>query len=56
MMVRADTQYPGYEFSKNKGYGTQRHRDAIARIGPCEIHRWSFSPMTGLKCGVTGEQ
>jgi ribonuclease HII len=49
MMVRADEQYPGYEFSKNKGYGTQTHRDAIARIGPCEIHRWSFSPMTGLK-------
>lgn len=51
MMVRADAQYPGYEFSKNMGYGTQTHRDAIARIGPCEIHRWSFSPMTGLKSG-----
>jgi len=35
-------QYPKYEFSKHKGYGTQRHRDLIARHGPCPIHRKTF--------------
>ena len=35
-------QYPKYEFLKHKGYGTQRHRDLIARHGPCPIHRKTF--------------
>jgi ribonuclease HII len=36
-------QYPQYEFSRHKGYGTQRHRDLIAEYGPCPIHRRTFS-------------
>jgi ribonuclease HII len=35
-------QYPQYEFSKHKGYGTQRHRELIATHGPCTIHRKTF--------------
>ena len=35
-------QYPQYEFSKHKGYGTQRHRDLIEEHGPCPIHRKTF--------------
>lgn len=42
MMDEFDTIYPGYEFSKNKGYGTKAHRDALKEIGPCEIHRKTF--------------
>lgn len=38
-------QYPGYGFAQHKGYGTAMHREAIARLGPCEIHRRSFSPV-----------
>jgi ribonuclease HII len=34
--------YPQYEFSRHKGYGTQRHRDLIATHGPCPIHRKTF--------------
>lgn len=34
--------YSGYGFEKHKGYGTQEHREAIKRLGPCEIHRQSF--------------
>lgn len=42
MMEEFDKIYPGYEFAKNKGYGTQAHRDALKAIGPCKIHRRSF--------------
>ena len=40
-----DETYPGYGFSSNKGYGTASHRAAISELGPCAIHRRSFSPM-----------
>ena len=33
---------PGYGFEKHKGYPTREHRAAIARLGPCAIHRRSF--------------
>jgi ribonuclease HII len=33
---------PGYGFEKHKGYPTAEHRAAIARLGPCAIHRRSF--------------
>jgi len=39
---RLDEEYPGYGFARHKGYGTQHHREAIARLGLCPIHRKSF--------------
>jgi ribonuclease HII len=44
-MCEMDDQYPGYSFSRHKGYGTRLHQAAIQRIGLCEIHRKSFSIM-----------
>lgn len=41
-MVELDREYPGYGFAKHKGYGTPDHIAALARLGPCEIHRRSF--------------
>jgi ribonuclease HII len=35
-------QYPEYNFSKNKGYGTKEHIEALLEYGPSEIHRKSF--------------
>jgi ribonuclease HII len=35
-------QFPYYNFLRNKGYGTQEHRQAIKEHGPCKIHRRSF--------------
>lgn len=34
--------FPQFEFTSNKGYGTQSHRDALERVGPTDIHRLSF--------------
>ncbi len=45
MMVEAAKNYPAYKFEGHKGYGTQFHRDQIAELGPCEIHRHTFEPI-----------
>ncbi len=42
-MRELDDKYPGYGFSRHKGYGTRLHQEALGRIGLCEIHRKSFS-------------
>ena len=35
-------RYPQYGWLKNKGYPTRDHREAIARFGPCPLHRMTF--------------
>ncbi len=45
LMMEADRRYPGYGFSRNKGYGTREHMRALNRQGPCIIHRVSFAPV-----------
>lgn len=42
LMIEFDETYPGYGFQVHKGYGTLLHRQAIAQLGPCTIHRRSF--------------
>lgn len=42
LMEDYDKEYPGYGFSKNMGYGTKEHTDALRKLGPCKIHRRSF--------------
>ncbi len=45
MMLELDKQYPEYGFAQHKGYGTEAHREAIERFGPCPAHRRSFEPV-----------
>jgi ribonuclease HII len=49
LMVEMDAQFPAYQFSRHKGYGTKIHRAALERSGPCEIHRYSFNPIKSLQ-------
>lgn len=42
LMVHYDGMYPEYGFRKHKGYGTKKHTDILALLGPCPIHRKSF--------------
>jgi len=44
LMLEFERQYPGYGFAEHKGYGTPQHLAAIAKLGPCPIHRRSFAP------------
>ena len=43
MMADYCAQYPGYNWSSNKGYPTPDHRRAIATLGITPLHRRSFS-------------
>jgi ribonuclease HII len=43
-MVDLDRQHPGYGFAEHKGYSTPQHLAALRELGPCAIHRKSFSP------------
>jgi len=45
MMEKMHEKYPQYGLDKHKGYGTKVHMDALAKYGPCEIHRKSFAPV-----------
>lgn len=43
-MAKLDETYPGYEFSRHKGYATVAHKDCLRRLGPSPIHRKTFKP------------
>ncbi len=45
LMVELDRVYPGYGLAAHKGYGTKEHLDCLRRLGPCPIHRRSFTPV-----------
>lgn len=38
-------QFPRYHFERNRGYPTRAHIAAIARYGPCRLHRRTFKPV-----------
>ena len=42
-MDRLAEEYPQYDWQHNKGYPTQKHRDAIRQYGPTPYHRMSFT-------------
>lgn len=42
-MQQIHTEYPQYDWAGNKGYGTAKHRAAIAQHGLCIYHRKSFN-------------
>jgi ribonuclease HII len=44
-MTRLHEQFPRYGFDRHKGYSTPEHLEALARLGPCAIHRRSFEPV-----------
>jgi ribonuclease HII len=43
IMMEYHHHYPEYGFDEHKGYATEKHREALAKYGPCPIHRRSFS-------------
>jgi len=45
LMIAMSKKYPEYGFENNKGYGTLEHKTALAKYGPCPIHRYSFKPV-----------
>ena len=45
MMEELHQRFPEYGFDTNKGYASPAHREALARHGPCPLHRRTFSPL-----------
>jgi len=48
MLRDLDRQYPGYGFSRHKGYPTVEHLRALEGLGPSAVHRTSFAPVRRL--------
>jgi len=56
-IMRADAEsYPPFDFDRNKGYPSPRHRLALAGYGPTAIHRrsWSFMDQLPWSAGAQG--
>jgi ribonuclease HII len=49
IMAELDRLHPGYGLTKNSGYGTPKHREALDRLGVSPVHRLSYSPMSDMK-------
>ena len=55
IMTELHETYPWYGFDLHRGYCTPEHQEALARHGPCQVHRFSYvnvaaaagRPMTG---------
>lgn len=45
IMNNLSEEYQKYKISKNKGYGTKEHLEAIKKYGPSNMHRFSFEPI-----------
>jgi ribonuclease HII len=52
LIVRLDQRYPGYDLASNKGYGSGRHRAAIARLGRSPQHRKTFKVAQQLELSL----
>jgi len=48
LVAAMDTDYPGYNFARHKGYGTREHLACLIRRGPSPVHRRSFHPVRAL--------
>ena len=46
MMEQYDKVFPGYGLSRNMGYGTREHMDALKDLSSTPIHRQSFKPVS----------
>lgn len=54
-MHGAEADYPGWGFEENVGYSTPEHRDAIAKLGICALHRRSFASVAYRQLALGGE-
>lgn len=56
VMTELDARFSGYGFARHKGYGVSSHREALLRLGPCEMHRQSVKPVANCQRRSTGLQ
>ncbi|MGZ8900331.1 MAG: ribonuclease HII [Limisphaerales bacterium] len=56
LMTEFDEQFPQYGFREHKGYSTPQHLTALAKFGPCDLHRRSFAPCRPVSAPVAQPQ
>ena len=47
IMFALHETHPQYDWDRNKGYPTKKHRSAIAKYGPTKEHRMTFNLLCG---------
>ena len=45
LMIELSKEFPGYEWEKNKGYPTKKHKAALYQLGITKHHRVSYEPV-----------
>jgi ribonuclease HII len=48
LMSAVDEEHPAYGFARNRGYASPHHLAALRRIGPCGLHRRTWSPIAQM--------
>lgn len=48
LMRRLGIRFASYDWDRNVGYGSPGHLAALAREGPCSLHRRTFAPVRVL--------
>ncbi len=48
-------RFPAYGWAANKGYSAPDHLEALAALGPCELHRRSWRRCHALETGQDGD-
>ncbi|MGE4589359.1 MAG: ribonuclease HII [Acidaminococcaceae bacterium] len=56
IMFDLDKEYPEYDFASNKGYGSQKHMEAIKKYGATLWHRRSYEPIKSLAADMLSDQ
>ncbi len=51
MMAQWASDYPGYGWETNRGYGTPQHYRALGTLGLTPLHRRSFAPVRAIELG-----
>jgi len=50
IMHDLDTEFPGYGWKTNQGYGTRQHQTSLKQLGVTPHHRRSFRPVHNMLC------
>jgi ribonuclease HII len=51
MMAELASEYPGYGWETNRGYGTPEHYRGLKTLGLTPLHRRSFAPVRAIELG-----
>mgnify|MGYP001134935880 CR=1 FL=1 len=48
IMINLSEKFPGYGWETNMGYGTNKHKEALIKLGINNLHRKTFKPIRSI--------